>query len=487
MKLITKGFILSLLTILMAIPALAQKEHKFFKKNITENTSTSKVDKIKNIIMRHGVVAHTSSHAARPTDIKSRLIALSSYEAEDFLNPVLELEDSLRLFWADGVGQENLAEISIAEEMFFPGYSVYFDAPDINLKVDSILYIDVESGGYELRLFADKDAQGNILSHTIQEFDEEDGWENEYKMEYTYTQNGLLATVTTLWHDGDNWMNEEQVSYDYDAQGKLIEEVSSYWDWNLFEPRYSYTNEYDSKGRLHIQTRKSWAGGIEPWEIEERSLATYENDLLISEHTEYFYGEGEDDFVIDEKMLLLYDNEGKYIGMEAYEEDEGMVASAEYVYEGENIVEVFLTVYDNDEPYMDLRYNCEYNEFNQITYFNPEIWLDDELGWIPINDVQKFYYEEYESSTSSQKISTKDQLEFNLFPNPAKEFVTISLPQQDIDIVRIYNQSGEVILMQEVSAHTRNLQIKLEDINTGIYLLEVESDRKKGVKMFIIQ
>lgn len=64
----------------------------------------------------------------------------------------------------------------------------------------------------------------------------------------------------------------------------------------------------------------------------------------------------------------------------------------------------------------------------------------------------------------------------DVFPNPAKNFVTISLPEFTEGVVRVFNASGQLIFSDRISRSS--VRISTENWTAGVYVAEVEA---KGV------
>jgi len=89
-------------------------------------------------------------------------------------------------------------------------------------------------------------------------------------------------------------------------------------------------------------------------------------------------------------------------------------------------------------------------------------------------------------SKPSLSISDANRIEFDMFPNPASDRVTIQLPSNsDKATVEFYNYIGKKILSKEIT-NTAN-KIDVNDLSTGVYILKVISENKIGSQKFIKQ
>lgn len=83
-------------------------------------------------------------------------------------------------------------------------------------------------------------------------------------------------------------------------------------------------------------------------------------------------------------------------------------------------------------------------------------------------------------------ISEAKRLDFEMYPNPASERITIQLPSDsDNAIVEFYDTIGRLALTQEITSS--NNKIAVDNLSKGIYILKVLSDDKIGSQKFIKQ
>ena len=63
-----------------------------------------------------------------------------------------------------------------------------------------------------------------------------------------------------------------------------------------------------------------------------------------------------------------------------------------------------------------------------------------------------------------------------IFPNPANQYINIhNGAGQKIESIHIFNMLGETVRLNNVNSSSENIQINLNDLKSGIYLLEVRS------------
>lgn len=80
---------------------------------------------------------------------------------------------------------------------------------------------------------------------------------------------------------------------------------------------------------------------------------------------------------------------------------------------------------------------------------------------------------------------TKDELDFQLYPNPAKDWLYISYPDVDWKdaSIQITDMTGRILLQFQEKVD----MVKIVDLPPGIYCLRIYADGKLGVKSFAVQ
>ncbi len=91
---------------------------------------------------------------------------------------------------------------------------------------------------------------------------------------------------------------------------------------------------------------------------------------------------------------------------------------------------------------------------------------DDQLGLV------KFIEEDCDFLETA--IVETEHISINIFPNPADAFVTLQFPVNTIDVVRVLNHLGAIILEQQVTSGTEHITINTELFAPGLYWVSVE-------------
>lgn len=87
-------------------------------------------------------------------------------------------------------------------------------------------------------------------------------------------------------------------------------------------------------------------------------------------------------------------------------------------------------------------------------------------------------------SSPSLSISEAERLNFDMFPNPASNNLTIQLPSgSEKAVVQFYDNIGRLALTKDISSS--NNEVSVNSLSTGIYILKVLSDGKIGSQKFL--
>ena len=73
----------------------------------------------------------------------------------------------------------------------------------------------------------------------------------------------------------------------------------------------------------------------------------------------------------------------------------------------------------------------------------------------------------------------------NIFPNPAKNNITIENSNFEINTIELYNIAGQLVKSENVNSMSTNLN--LSDLKKGIYILEIQSNKTSIRRKLIVE
>jgi hypothetical protein len=87
------------------------------------------------------------------------------------------------------------------------------------------------------------------------------------------------------------------------------------------------------------------------------------------------------------------------------------------------------------------------------------------------------------------EIPTFKAPEIKVYPNPAANFVNVDLPQNELTgTLSIVSASGQLVRSAQSSEGEASIQLDVQDLPKGVYLLRwVQSDDQIVVKKLIVQ
>ena len=76
------------------------------------------------------------------------------------------------------------------------------------------------------------------------------------------------------------------------------------------------------------------------------------------------------------------------------------------------------------------------------------------------------------------------QLDFSMYPNPSKDYLTIQLPTGVLNAnIQLFDITGRLLKTSKVITSIK--QIDVQNLSSGIYILKITSEGKSGAKQFI--
>jgi N-acetylneuraminic acid mutarotase len=157
---------------------------------------------------------------------------------------------------------------------------------------------------------------------------------------------------------------------------------------------------------------------------------------------------------------------------------------------------VFTTIY-TDEWW---QYNPLTNSWSQKTNFSGE--SRNETAYFSIGNkgyvgmgygnITPFLYDFWEYTPDSACATgieelTNDNLDFTISPNPAKDFIVINYPltgKEKVEIT-VTDVAGKKVYQTKLQTTTLNFKLQTLNFPRGIYFVEVNNGKQKGVKKFL--
>ena len=79
----------------------------------------------------------------------------------------------------------------------------------------------------------------------------------------------------------------------------------------------------------------------------------------------------------------------------------------------------------------------------------------------------------YQTPSIEDKSTSDTKSGFSIIPNPAHNYVTIQISEQELTAVSVYNLNGSQVIMQQMPAGVQNEQLDISSLSAGMYFVHV--------------
>jgi hypothetical protein len=296
-----------------------------------------------------------------------------------------------------------------------------------NNKVISEIYEDYDSEGnitsQTYRTINTYNASGNLSQILDQNF-ENSNWVNEGKFDLTYTDNKLTAALGYEW-DGSAWVFGDEDSFkieiSYNANGKVSLSESSEWNGTVWVDADKTIYTYDANNRMIIEDGQTWDGTN--WVSEYKNEYTYDANGNTATSIESYLNN--DVFTAQPIETITFDTTQ-------------LMSNFSHPFRDKTGLDIIFPSY---------------------------VFVNKVLGKSSSNSKTTYNYGETTASTNAFSL-----VDFAVYPNPTKAFLTIDDSKFVIKNVEVFNLLGKKILTS-----TKN-QLNIENLVNGVYLLKVQSE-----------
>ncbi|MCU4165652.1 T9SS type A sorting domain-containing protein [Carboxylicivirga caseinilyticus] len=320
------------------------------------------------------------------------------------------------------------------------------------------------------------DQEGNLSGFVTYVIGVDNVWHEFIKEDYRYnTKNKLKQTNRFAWkYSSKQWLETEQVYYSYDDEGKLLKDSVMQWSSDLEEWEKSSKNDYTyiHTGLPHYIYHSVYNKELAEWEQDEYVwyLYSYSFWQLLSKTVYHKHGE-----------------EWKRHKMESY------IRGERGDINGNNSV---VWDYSNEQPGFDYKnsvfeYDYDissdailvpyYFRNSESLYYHHKI-IDNNLfkkeeGSTEMEQYRKIKYY-YSDTNSSTDLNEAENIDFNVYPNPASDFITIECEESVHTYqIEIYNLAGKKILHRNLTSGYERIDVS--QLTKGIYFYLIYSNSKR--------
>ncbi len=315
-------------------------------------------------------------------------------------------------------------------------------------------------------------------------------WDNysRYQRTYDSNQNITIDTYDEWDNVSSNWITHEKFQYSYDGSDHLIRVI--FQDWNTTSSslenskRVSFT--YNSGGLRTTEITEAWNSSSSQWENYTKEEYSYNSDDLIKTLQEKEWNGT--NWENDEKIKVEYNSAGQTT-REVYQLWSGTnwtyYIQLKMQYSNGNLTNVISYAWDTgNSSFKKVEYHVyDYNSNNQCIQADMKKW--DGSGWILDNGAPRLIFH-YESFLSNDKGLNKDL--FTIYPNPAQSQINIEASNNmPINNIRIIDMTGRTVYSTKAILNATSVTLPVNQLNRGVYILEVQSGSKKSSKKIVIK
>lgn len=316
------------------------------------------------------------------------------------------------------------------------------------------------------------------------------------KAELTYNEDGLLVKET-VWQDSftGTWDNSDLTEYFYNDDNYVEQvnvSVGNYNTWALFAVQF---NTYDEAGNcVEVMT-------ISPDGIPQEKRVYVYDEKVLNENVFHFSNPENDFPTLPQMHNMLTSYESWGVSQATGE----LVYLGDYLFEYEQIGEIELNVTANASaeiveagtPFTlnayanggtgEYEYTWSPAEYlNDANSQNPTATIAEEGSYtftVVVNDgtstaEANVTVEVINSIGIDENILSKT----NIYPNPAKDFITIN--SGIVEYVEIFDIYGRLIASTEIKGETT---IEMNDLAEGIYYVKLHSNGATAVQKIVIE
>ena len=268
----------------------------------------------------------------------------------------------------------------------------------------------------------------------------------------TYNSEGFLIQILEEDYLTSSWVNTSKINLEY-ANGNIVSGISSEWngvDWVFGEDSSKVAINYNANGTISSVVSDVWESNS--WFTAYRSVYSYDgNNRIVSQEEQVFDGSA---WVPEYKIEYAYDANGNALTEKEFYNDNGV-----FILESEET-----NTFDTSQ--LMANFVHPFKDKSGIDYlFSVNGIINKILTTTSVNRRTTYNYEE--ATASIPKFNLAD---VQVYPNPAKDVVNVSIQNVLIHKIEVYNLLGKKVLTSTES------KINVENLPKGVYLLKIQSE-----------
>jgi hypothetical protein len=300
------------------------------------------------------------------------------------------------------------------------------------------------------------DTNGILRQHVWQKWNgEEERWDNETRWDYFYESNINTYCFIYFWYeDLNNWVKGWKRTHEFDENGLLIRV-------NYLQPvdtGYQFNSrrilEYNQMGKEIQRTDERFDTVNNEWDSTYVYRHEYLFDTILTRYYMIHWREDTGIWVNAQNRIWYYNENLQLVRF--------LVEDGDWTGYKNNEEEIFEYYGDYLNSYE--KHRWKYN-INHEGYWAPQ------------------YREEYYWPSGVRITEEKNDLNLNVYPNPADHFLTLKIKNDKILSVSIFDLTGQELINK--SYEVDQIVLEINQLSKGVYVILVGTKHKNIVKKFI--
>ena len=282
-------------------------------------------------------------------------------------------------------------------------------------------------------------------------------WKHVYYLEYTYNNQGLLASRSNYNNFDGVFEIGGTYEYFYNSNGQIISSELTMADVLYQVVEYEYENNLLATETWSYSNPFSQSDAFEP---AERIEYTYNNDgnlILLTYNTFDGYS-----WEVYGTRTYTYNEDGNCTEVHAYDANENETERSIFTFDNRTLEETLM-------PWTPEMTRPE-------TYTNKNIYRLEEYWALDANFTLQYVCDyEYNYIDINAEVGLADVKEnpLNIFPNPTNNSITITGLKEGVYKMEVMDMSGRVMIMDNI---TNNSLINLSSLQKGCYVVKVSNN-----------
>lgn len=291
---------------------------------------------------------------------------------------------------------------------------------------------------------------------------ESDSWRNTHKQNYTVNSEGQrILTIAYNWDSTNaSWLAAYRIEMEYDISGNQTNYFEQLYDSeaDTFINHRLRESQFNENGNQIHFSSYNWDLEFEIWKGQMRTDSDFVNGKRVNQYN-LLWDEDNQDWMNNRWVEFIFDD--------VYAEKSTEIQRNEYNWDSESsgwnpsYEDIYLYITDIDPEKVLASWT--------FAFYKPEQVIEEEIryGFGSTNSYHRIY--SYTDMASSTVLGNINEHKYMVFPNPAKDHLTIAGLQSPGHIM-IYDIQGKLLLNQKV---TGNEIVDISVLSPGLYLYRI--------------